>query len=287
MTPKRNAVSPLLPRLELETESKLYFAELDKAATRTGVNPEEVIGWVLGFSRMKLEELSLGEWLNLTYEIARLGELQYQPQILERSWWPTITVHDWYGIDHTQGLTVSDTNTLKAVLAQVASSIMPRATAKKISRPDFSVFCSLRKKCTLPDRDTITALQHQVQLYLQQLIDDGSTIIDIPPVLLGIATKAESDVASITEYADSPKAIFVRNLALILSKTAMRLHSCRECRLTFYADRKGKQYCSSRCQSRAGTRRYRNTPPERVGKLGRPRKNVWAQARAMLKTGRR
>jgi hypothetical protein len=286
MTQKRNVVSTSLPKLELQTESKIYFGELEKASSRTGVDPHEVIGWVLRFSRMKLEDLSLGEWLNLTYEIARLGEFQYQPQIRERSWWPTITVHNWYGMDHTQGLTMSDKNTLKALRAQVTSSLMPRATARKLSRPDISVFCSVRKTCTLPDRDTITTLQHQVRLHLQQLIDDGSTIIDVPAVLLGIATNTDSDDASITEYADSPQAIFERNLALILSKTAMRLHGCRECHLTFYADRRGKQYCSSRCQSRAGTRRYRNTPPERVGKLGRPSKNAWAKARAMLKTGR-
>jgi hypothetical protein len=167
-----------------------------------------------------------------------------------------------------------------ALQAQIVSSLMPRMTARKVRRPDLSVFCSVRNTCTLPDRKTIITLQKQVRLHLQQLIDEGSTIFDIPPVLFGIATNTDSDDASITEYADSPQAIFIRNLALILSKTAMRLRSCRECLLMFYADRRGTKYCSSRCQSRAGTRRYRNTPPERLGKLGRPRKNVWAEARA-------
>jgi hypothetical protein len=284
MTQKRNTVSSSLPNLErLETEPKFYFAELEKAAPRTGVSPEEVIGWFLRFSRMKLESLSLGEWLNLTYEIARLGEFQYQPQTRERSWWPTITVHNWYGMDHTQSLSFSDKNTLKAIHAQLASPLMTRTTARKLSKPDISPFCSARNACTLPDRNTITTLQDHVRQHLQQLIDDGSTIFKIPPALLGIATNTDSDDASIMEYADSPQAIFEGNLALILSKTAVRLRSCRECHFTFYADRRGKQYCSSRCQSRAGTRRYRNTPPERVGKLGRPPKNVWAQARAMAK----
>jgi hypothetical protein len=285
MTSKRNIASPspTVANLEsLQTKPEVYFAELEKAAHRTGVTPEEVIGWLLRFSRMKLEDLSLGEWLNLTYEVARLGEFQYQPHIRERSWWLTITAHNWYGMDQTQGLTMSDTNTLKALHAQIVSSLMPRTTARKVRRPDISVFCSVRKTCTLPNREIITTLQDQVRLHLQQLIDEGSTILDIPPVLLGIGTNTDSEDALITEYADSPQAIFVRNLALILSKTAMRLYSCRECHLMFYADRGGKKYCSSRCQSRAGTRRYRNTPPERVGKLGRPRTNPWTEARAMM-----
>jgi hypothetical protein len=277
MTPRRDASYTSQPADnalgDLNVEPRFYFTELEKAAHRTGVSPEELAGWFLRFSRMKLDQLSLGEWLNLTYEVARLGEFQYQPQTRERSWWLTITVHNWYGIDHTQGLMFSEKTNLKALHARTVSSLIPkRSTVRKLARPDIFVFCSVRNSCTLPDRETITSLQEKVRLHLQQLIDEGSTIFDIAPVLLGIATNTESEDARITEYADSPKAIFERNLAWILSKTAMRLRTCRECRLTFYADRRGKQYCSSRCQSRAGTRRYRNTPPERIGKLGRPRK---------------
>jgi hypothetical protein len=276
MTARRNAVSPLLPGEtfgDLQPEANFYFIELEKAANRTGVNPEEVIGWFMRFSRMKLDEMSVGEWLNLSYEIARLGEFQYQPQTRERSWWLTITLHNWYGVDHTQSLTMSERSNLKALHARLVSSLVPRPSpVRKPTRPDISVFCSVRKSCTLPDKKTITTLQEKVRLHLQQLIDEGSTIFDIAPVLFGIATNADSEDVRITEYADSPQAIFDRNLALILSKTAMSLRSCRECHVMFYADRRGKQYCSSRCQSRAGTRRYRNTPLERIGKLGRPRR---------------
>lgn len=70
--------------------------------------------------------------------------------------------------------------------------------------------------------------------------------------------------------AKSPLIVFEYHLSDILTKFALLILQCPECKTIFLASRKNKQFCSVRCQSRLNMRKYRGTPLERVGKRGRP-----------------
>ena len=55
------------------------------------------------------------------------------------------------------------------------------------------------------------------------------------------------------------------------------LRTCQQCQKAFMAYRKDKKFCSDVCRNGFNVRRRRNTPVERYGKPGRPRKDQGAQ----------
>jgi len=60
-----------------ELECKLLpqprMKELMQACKRIGLKPEKALGWVLGFCRWDLDQLSAGDWENLIYEVVWFG----------------------------------------------------------------------------------------------------------------------------------------------------------------------------------------------------------------------
>ena len=231
-------------------KAELYSREIEKAAQRIGRRPEQAAQWLLRFERIErteFEELSSGEWLDLVAEVACMAEYQY---FGEERWIPALTWRDWYGEENVkEALSVAD----------VVKAFQPSSAGSRISYK-------------LPSRPILTELQEFVRLHLHELTESGGIVADHRPVRTCIVPRPDSDESLVIRIAESQHAVFQDNVVLLLTETSHRLRHCHECKIMFYADRKNKSYCSLRCQSRAGTRRWRGTPPERVGKLGRPPK---------------
>lgn len=73
-----------------------------------------------------------------------------------------------------------------------------------------------------------------------------------------IRTEAGTRWLQIVEAAD-PGGPLSFAIAGIYSQFAHRIRHCPECRKTFLADRTNQNYCSGSCQTKAGTKRYRQS----------------------------
>jgi len=59
-------------------------------------------------------------------------------------------------------------------------------------------------------------------------------------------------------------------LVYLLGHFSKDLRRCPECQKRFLARRYNQVFCGVRCQNRVAARKSRATPPDRVGKRGRP-----------------
>ncbi len=124
--------------------------------------------------------------------------------------------------------------------------------------------------CVLPTSQEVEQCQAITNQHLAQLLQLGST--HFPPFL---ATMVVSDT---TQVALGPLAVspetrlksFLYGLACSLAIHAAGIRRCSGCEARFLANRRDQHFCSVRCLSRLNMRKYRGTPPERIGKRGRP-----------------
>lgn len=75
--------------------------------------------------------------------------------------------------------------------------------------------------------------------------------------MITFASFQDTDEVLCIGVLENPQALFAYNLAFILTTCATRLRRCQGCKQWYFADRKNKAFCSAKCQSKAGTRRYR------------------------------
>jgi len=71
---------------------------------------------------------------------------------------------------------------------------------------------------------------------------------------------------------ETPVDAFKFILIYLLGNFHKDITRCAECMKVFIARRYNQAYCSTRCQNRVAARKRRATPPDRVGKRGRPAK---------------
>lgn len=75
-------------------------------------------------------------------------------------------------------------------------------------------------------------------------------------------------------FEDTPDALLVTDVTFFFEGLFRKLRRCPECQKIFLRRRKDKGFCSKPCQVRVAVRRLRNTPPDRIGKRGRPPKSL-------------
>lgn len=273
---------------EILSLQKKYSAEYDKAVDRIYGDLRQTlkhrhgltIGWVLRFVNMNLESLSDGDWNNLAHEIVCFTEwgIDYCEYDLHKE--DRITSRqDWYFL----------------------------ASPDKRQSPSGITTERMFWLKRIPSRHMIEELQRVTIKHITQLLANGETTFVIPETKVSVSKIGARIVTSklkeldglaitfdkVEEYVESdgsrkfecliyedrgrrmvsaktPLTVFEYNLSEILTKFAPFISQCPECKIIFLASRKNKQFCSVRCQSRVNMRKYRNTPPERVGKRGRP-----------------
>ena len=123
----------------------------------------------------------------------------------------------------------------------------------------------------VPTQEEITGLQASTKQKITHLAVAKATAVELGNTSLRVYPfgKFGGIVHVVTEL---PSGRFNYVLAHLLADHLGRLRRCPECGLLFLADRRNQRYNSVRCQNRAASRRFRATPPERIGKRGRPRK---------------
>ncbi len=272
MDRKPSPANPVTAQPPHKIAPELYLAEIEKAAQRIGATTDQAGAWLARFARTDLESLSTGQWTDLLYEVACLSEYQYQTKTAALLWQHAITLKDWQG-----NWRYKDEDELVARFVQILDK-----RGQPIGALDVP---PVPPPCELPPRDAVTALQRQVRAALVSLQENHSVSWMLPPIHLTVGAFRETDENVVLGTAESPQVLFTYNLALLLVQNAVRIRRCADCTQRFFADRKNKAYCSPRCQSRAGTRRWRTTPPDRIGKRGRPRKNVRNSSKGSLASG--
>jgi hypothetical protein len=219
----------------------LYVDELEKASKRIGATIDGVAIWFARFAQRNLQNLSTGEWTDLLYEVAALSEFQYQLSGERALWSCAITTHDWAGKERTK-----DRDELQRWIKQFLTD---HANDGSLPYP--------RPPYELPPRDEVARLQEETITALTELQEHLTYTVDLPSVTLLYGVRPSTDEIARLGILANPRQLFQYNLAWTLGMGAVRIRRCDGCQAWFFADRKNKTYCSSSCQSRAGTRRYR------------------------------
>lgn len=256
-----------------------FSDEFKKAEYRLRGDPRQsqasrygnVMEWVIRFAQLDLASLSTGDWNNLRYEIicfTKLGKMG----------------------DDTIDDTINDKIDIKTLANwPVTESDVPVSLAKHF-----------------PAKDVVAGLQKTVLTHIIQLLEVGRTTFSMAEIGISVSkimyqmksshktldreltteikydkveeiksggflyTKYATDCGHKIISAKTPVTVFEYYLVDMLTTFAPLISRCPECKTIFLASRSNQQFCSTRCLSRLSMRKYRNTPPERIGKPGRP-----------------
>ncbi len=223
-----------------------HHRDLEKARLRIGDNPIKAMEWALRFGQEDLSALSEENLRDLRYEIAIFA--QVGPQGMERPLPQGTTTQDWSWRLREKG------------------EVAPWEPAEKE--------IELRR---LPPLEALKELHDGIVQHVDELIRTGRTEFPRTSGKLVIQYSDDHDCAvnyfhPLMSKEDTRENAFWSFFAHLLTSRAHRIRRCTECRRVFLAGRRNQHYCTVRCQSRVASRKYRNTPPDRVGKRGRPSK---------------
>jgi hypothetical protein len=228
MTQKRASKTAALERA--------YDDELKMAAFRIGKDSFESAAWLVQFAQTPIDALSQGALIDLGYDLNYLadfrlitGELPY--------WGVATTEKDWDGRRRFEGEGKEDN--LKPIL-------LGERYRPPMDRPSL---------------DQCKSLQNFVAGLIAGRLERSSFYLELPPLtVVAVFPKdpitSTSVIMAIT-LAESPRILFTHNVAYLLFKHAARIRQCPNCQRIFFADRKNKMHCSSKCQNTAAVKRLR------------------------------
>ncbi len=125
----------------------------------------------------------------------------------------------------------------------------------------------------VPTREQVKEFQLETQHYLDELIHTHRATFPVLHAELVVFHDAQLDQGVLAVAPEAIETSFLYGLARLLEIHAPRLRRCTTCGARFLASRRRQRFCSPRCQSVFNMRKYRGTPPERIGKPGRPPKD--------------
>jgi len=108
------------------------------------------------------------------------------------------------------------------------------------------------KYLTYPEGDEIKTLQRSLRNHIERLLRSGHTAFEIQKLKLDIGADHDTPYFSL-----STESAFEYRIAVSLGEQAHRIRRCGSCQTIFLAVRRKQQWCSTRCQSRMGTKRFR------------------------------
>ncbi len=244
MTPKRASPKQTAAR------ERAYEEELTKAFSRIGRDSFEATAWLVQFAQTSIDSLSQGELMDLGYELNYLADFRLIPG--ETSYWGrAASDKDWGGRKRFEG--------------EGYAKSLNKIVLGELSRPPMDH----------PSLDQIKSLQQFVAELLAGRLKWSSFRLELPPLtVIAVFPKVPRTPTSTTmvlTLADSPRYLFTHNVALLLLKHAYHIRRCPNpsCQRIFFADRKNKMHCSSRCQNTAAVRRLRQSASYSTSKRGK------------------
>jgi len=237
-------------------ECKAFSKEIARAGTpgRLGLTRYDVFEWLLRFSQTDLEVLNEKDLKNLFYEVAcfvkfKCGEALQANDFVQ----PNLCLKNWGGRFYSQTDNLQNNHSTASI------------------RHAISVYHdAFFLQPSLPRKEDLQTLQDQTRGALTSLIDRHSLILQQPGSTQYFLRYPQSHTFSSVVLADSPQDLFMIHFLEFLKECGQALSKCPGCLMIFYG-RTNKTYCSLKCQSREATRRFRGTPPDRIGKRGRPK----------------
>lgn len=266
---------------DIEVTPQMFLGEILRARKRLygdeRQTPEfrlrNLMEWFLKFIQTDLGDLSSGDWINLRWDIECFTIMGDSLEL---------------GLDYSKKNEISEVE-----LDDI------------FNWPDETDPTSEESRCAVPSNNTVIHIQKIVLAHVKNLLDNNKTTILIPELKITINkgshkyidavkkaigedllledadtfTEVESipketyvDIVITSTTAKTPLIIFEYYLSSMLAKYALRIAECPECKIIFLSNRKDQRFCTTRCQSRLTMRKIRNTPPERMNKRGRPKK---------------
>lgn len=235
-----------------------------------------VMEWLLKFTQTELNSLSSADWNNLRYDIAAFTAFgsciddEYskvdQDKITSFNYWPysDIPIEEASSID---GIAPSK----KTVVNLQETSFNHVKNLLRNGRTDFSIShiqVAVSKIHLQIKTDNPDCKEDPLNIYIKSHKFDKVEKNNSEYVY----TEYLKDTGLKLITAESPITVFEYHLASMLTKYALRITDCPECKTIYLSNRKDQKFCTTRCQSRNTMRKIRNTPPERMNKRGRPKK---------------
>ncbi len=220
-------------------EKHLGEMELYKAFDRLGRTYADTMKWAVRFAQCDLSTISEGDWLNLAYEVTAFTRYG----VVRRPW------------------------NFQKVLKWAPGKPRPYL-AKAESVPGWG---DAGSPVELPKREVVIPLQAITLGALHSLAEQEFASFNLPAVWLDVIRLEPSSPGTV-QPVTTPEGAFTYHLAHLLAENAGNLRRCPECQKFFVADRRNQRYCTVSCQTRVASRKYLGTPPERIGKRGRPPK---------------
>lgn len=212
-----------------------YQKEINKAALRIGQNTPSRIAWLLRFGQFDLDALSQGELIDLGHELNYLGDFRFLANETEEASEPTAySMHDWDG--HPRFIGTIASNYLNKIINK----------GQKV-RPTMN----------RPSLDQIKQLQEFVLGHIINLVRLKLFALELPQIGVCFIPSKRLDAVRVFRVANSPQDLCTHNLAYLLASGAHRIRRCPNCQKVFFADRKNKLHCSSKCQNTAAVKRLR------------------------------
>lgn len=217
--------------------------------------------WLLRFAQTDLSRLSKRDWENLVFEISCF--MQYAGRHAE-----TDEAREFYCLKKWDG---------KPYSSKTLEGLQSVATLHHQS----NVLCgAFSLQPSLPNQENVLDLHSQIKNMLLEIMDRGVLVFQRPHTTqylerwsgkYGPPAKGNPPLVRSITLAETPPHLFIIHAHGCLEQFAGKLSRCPECSTVFLLGRTNKMYCSLRCQNRVATRRNRNTPPDRLGKRGRPK----------------
>ena len=211
-----------------------HVVEVYQAVLRAGGSPTHAMKWLLEFAQRDLSLLSEGDWLNLSYEVIAFARF--------------------------------------GLLKQPHQKTLVRRNARSsgliTTSPEWE---DITEDVTLPSKDEIAKLRRFTWEQIEAIVQKDVADIDVGHIRIRLKRIPPTWVYT-RLIVDLLESGFAFHLAHHFADQAAWIRRCPECTKYFLAERRNQLYCSSSCQTRMASRKYRATPPERVGKRGRPPK---------------
>ena len=244
-------------------------AELEKAYLRIAANAAD---WLVRFSQTSIDSLSQGAIIDLGYELNCLADFRVYAGGYQ---WPYggfgIALRDWKGRMRFQG-------------KSSGKEIMQVILKGNFSRPPMDH----------PSLDQIKHLQQFVAELITTSLQEGHFSVELPPIevlvinedLIFVEPDEDGPGIPVHSFAAFPKDLFTHNVTLLLIHPAARIRRCPNCQQIFFADRKNKLHCSSKCQNTAAVKRLRQSASDSKSKRGKiPKSSKNPKAKTLKKRG--
>lgn len=217
-----------------------FHNEMEAARMRIGQTPEAVTRWLLRFAKDRTV-WAAGDMLNAGYEMLELGRYVTWDHLLRTS--------SFFPQEDYIGATPSP-QTGYRIVNVVGEVLLP-----------------------LPSEEAIREFHEHVRILVNKIVNRERFRIEVPALNLDL-WPSEFPVWTLTASEPAQPQEWEAATSVLLIRFVARIRRCRECQELFLAERLNQRYGSAKCQTKAGTQRFREAHPElRTGRpRGRPRK---------------